>query len=208
MPMPTRWQMTRPLVLSLIGLAAVISALLYVANGVGHEMVWTYARCVAWQSENCFSGDRMSVHCNHVAMICLRTEPSYQPWVFSWLQESAVSAGGILLFAVLRRHDERTGPIAIRLIAWSILAGLGYAFALDQRLKSSGHSLGDIYSFVAILLGVSATALVVLVLTVLVARFSSARLFSGISRIPWLAIALIVLVVGSACGWFALGLQG
>lgn len=83
--------MRRVHVLTLIGLAAVISALLYVGNGAGHEMVWTYAQCVAWQQIDCTSGDRMSTRCHFVGSICVRTEPRVQPWVYAWLTESAVT---------------------------------------------------------------------------------------------------------------------
>jgi hypothetical protein len=84
-----------------IGLAAILSALLYVGNGSGSDIVWTYPQCVENRVDNCESTQPGAVHCNHIAIICIRTEPRLQTWVYSWLIESAISICGIALVSVI-----------------------------------------------------------------------------------------------------------
>ena len=196
--------MGRVQVLTLIGLAAIISALLYVINGASHDMVWTYQYCVAWHQENCASESPIAVHCNHVGSICTRTEPRTQPWVYVWLVESVIAAVGITL-ARIGRHDRRTWDGVFRAVTWSILGALGYVIALEERLTSAGLSSGGVDAVLPIFLEVFFAAFVGLSVLLFAIRPFSSRIIDARGTLLWSAIAILVLIVGAACGWRGIG---
>ena len=85
------------IVISSIGLTAVVSAALYVYSGASHGMDWTYQDCVTWVTENCSSPATFhAVHCHNIAMTCSRFEPKLQQWVYNWLIETAAFAAFVL----------------------------------------------------------------------------------------------------------------
>lgn len=82
--------MGRIRVLLVVGLAAIVSALLYVSNGSNSDMVWTYQDCVAWHyyPRSCHANEMCAQ--NISGPVCLRTEPKLQSWVFVWVTESVL----------------------------------------------------------------------------------------------------------------------
>lgn len=85
--------MRRVHVLTSVGLAAIVSALLYVYSGASHQMVWTYQQCVATTPSPCTPTAHYEALCG---FICTRYETRLQQWVYDWMIESAVVAAFVL----------------------------------------------------------------------------------------------------------------
>jgi hypothetical protein len=94
--------MRRIAILSAAGLAAILSAGLYVHTGAAHGMVWTYPRCIEYATEPCPPPQGVGVMtCHHIALTCKRFQIALQPWVYDWLSQSALSTAFVGVVAIL-----------------------------------------------------------------------------------------------------------
>jgi len=115
-----------------------------------------------------------------------------------------IAAVGITL-ARIGRHDRRTWDGVFRAVTWSILGALGYVIALEERLTSAGLSSGGVDAVLPIFLEVFFAAFVGLSVLLFAIRPFSSRIIDARGTLLWSAIAILVLIVGAACGWRGIG---
>jgi hypothetical protein len=122
-------------------------------------------------------------------------------WLLDYLVGLVVVVGAVILLFL---HSRRVGIAALRVVTWSLAGGLGVGSVDCWTADVSGYSYGRFYALLTTSTLASIPAFGIVVLAVVVLRIFFRRGFEGLERLPWIAVAVVVFLVGAISTFLAI----